>query len=349
MNMNHLKEAIDKMPAVDGLRISDGGRSPLSQATDSSVTVRYQDQTHKYRVSVRSDLTTTAVNLLAARLTPEERDGILVYAPYIGPSCAEKLRRSGIRFIDEAGHVFLQQGSLYLYVTGTNRPDEGARRPGLPDVRAFKTATLKFLYGLLTDPHLDDNPGAALINQPFRLISERTGLALGSVSNVMDDLVAGNFVTESSSGRRLLLNRRKLFERWIQDYGTRLRPRLVHGHFRPPQLRWWKDADVQSWGGRWGGEIAGAKLTGHLVPETATIYALNLPDDFIVRHDLRKDPAGSVEILRPFWKTLPAGDPSDCANPLVVYADLAASEIDRNLETAKRIYEKHLRKTIESA
>jgi hypothetical protein len=114
-------------------------------------------------------------------------------------------------------------------------------------------------------------------------------------------------------------------------------------HYRLPFPGWAEELSNVEGPGLWGGEVAGARLTGYLIPETVTIYAEYLPSDFIVKHDLRKDPAGRVEVLRPFWKGDHPYSPESCAHPLIVYADLMASEIDRNLETAQRLYEKYLR------
>ncbi len=206
------------------------------------------------------------------------------------------------------------------------------------------------MYAFLADPDLDAGEQvSSLINVPYREMKNHTGLSLGSISNAVEDLVREEYLIEIEDGKRILVNRKKLFERWVQDYGTRLRPKLVAEHYRPPRQDWWKDADVSVWGGLWGSEIAGAKLTRFLKPETATIYTYTLPHDFIVQHDLRKDPAGPVEVLKPFWNTVQQLGGGDCAHPLVVYADLAASSIDRNLETAERIYDEYLRDTIESA
>jgi hypothetical protein len=45
--------------------------------------------------------------------------------------------------------------------------------------------------------------------------------------------------------------------------------------------------------------------------------------------------------------SIPWATHEDCVHPLLVYADLIASEIDRNVETAQRVYDRHLRQIIE--
>jgi len=119
----------------------------------------------------------------------------------------------------------------------------------VPSARPFKQATLKLLFAFLADPALElDEPKKFLFNLTYREMKERTGLSLGSISNVVEDLIAEEFLVEAGSSSRMLENRQKLFERWVQDYGTRLRPKLVTGHYRPAQQNWWKDAVVSAWG-----------------------------------------------------------------------------------------------------
>lgn len=352
MDSKTLQEVLQKLPDIPGLKIDARRATPGGKMGNARLSVAYKGVRRLFNVQTRSDLNTTAVAVLASRLpSGEERSRVLIYTPYVNTTCGERLRHLGINFIDNAGHAFLQTTNLYLFVVGREPkpPRKNAAVPGVPAARAFKTATLKMVYAFLADPALDSTPDAALINRNYRDISEGTGIALGSVSNVMEDLLAAGYVVEQSPGRRLLVNRRKLFERWVQDYGTRLRSKLATSHFRAPNPRWWQSADPSPWGGVWGGEVAAARMTGFLTPETATIYADQVPDSFILENDLRKDPAGSVEILRPFWQLERRGRETGCAHPLIVYADLAATDIDRNLQAAQRIYERHIRKTVESA
>lgn len=346
-----LKQALGKIPQIDGLNLFVENPGRLAKYVDLQLVLTYKATKLRYNVNCRRDLNTTAVAILTSRLaSPQERSKYLLYAPFVNTTCAERLRQHGISFIDDCGHVFLRTPNLYLFVVG--RVQKTAKReravPGVTSPRAFKTATLKMVYAFLADPALDESPGEALLNRNYREIVERTGMALGSVSNAMEDLMAAQYVIEQSPGRRMLVNRRKLFERWVQDYGTRLRPKLVTAHFRAPNPRWWKDAAPQTWGGCWGGEVAGAKLTSFLTPETATIYGEEVPDSFVLKHDLRRDPAGGVELLRPFWRTEHQAVTSECVHPIVVYADLATSDIDRNIQTAQRIYERYIRSIVES-
>lgn len=350
-----LQEATAKLPRLEGLHLDvefleEGGEDGV----DAYLHLEYFGVERTFHVRCRNSLTTTGISVLRSSLTEEQANSLVVHAPFINPTCAGRLRENGICFLDDEGHVFLHAEGLYLFVSGP----EGSRKRvppqevprGISRARPFKSTTLKFIYAALTDPQLDaPDPAGALLNSTYRVMSARTGLSLGSISGLLEDLAAGEFLIEVEGGNRILVNRRKLLERWVQDYGMKLRPKLVQGHYHPPRSAWWQEAEIAPWGGRWGGEIAGSKLTGYLKPEVATIYAPSVPPEFIVEQDLRKDPVGTVEIITPFWPEEPSHPFDDCVHPLIAYADLALSSIDRNLETADRIYDQHLRPIVESA
>jgi len=57
---------------------------------------------------------------------------------------------------------------------------------------------------------------------------------------------------------------------------------------------------------------------------------------------LRKDPAGEIEILNQFWNYDENLGYKDLVHPILIYADLIATGNQRNIETAKMIYDEHI-------
>ena len=137
-----------------------------------------------------------------------------------------------------------------------------------------------------------------------------------------------------------------LFRSWVATYPTQLRPKILTARYKSKNPGWWKEASLAA-GALWGGEVAAAKLTGHLRPEVTTVYApKNLPE-LQARFGLRRDPEGDVEILKKFWTFEDAGP--DTVPPLLIYTDLMASGDDRNIETAEIIYDAHLARLVGEA
>lgn len=97
----------------------------------------------------------------------------------------------------------------------------------------------------------------------------------------------------------------------------------------------------------WGGEIAAARLTDYLKPETATLYldpkmGRHALTKLIATHRLRADPEGNVEILDKFWNVPTDKTQPEIVPPILVYADLVASLNPRNLEVANLLRERYI-------
>ena len=272
-------------------------------------------------------------------------EGVLV-ADYVNPVMAKRLKQENIQFFDTAGNVYLNQPPVYIYVTG-NKPSEPARAAKRTS-RAFDATGLKVLFGFLCDPDL--------VNKPYREIATQTGVALGTVGWILNDLrEAGLLIERGGTKDRRLMNKRKLLNRWVEAYPEKLKPKLLVGYFFAQDPVWWEELDIAGYGAYWGGEVAAAKYTNYLAPQVATVY---LPEaagnkllvDAKLRRlaegDLRIKP-GAVQIYRPFWPARlneAAGGKiiEGVVNPLLVYADLMATGDARNIETAEKIYEQFI-------
>ena len=298
------------------------------------------------RVFVVKAAINPAVLQLLALWRRDEPNGLLLVTRQVSDRQADILRQAGVDFLDEAGNVSISDPALFLLVTGRRAPP---RQPGSVKPRAFHLGGLKLLYALLTDPKLDDpQPYAALIGRTYRDIGIATGLAHSTVGWIMADLIRLGRVMDVEPGVRTLSGRTRILERWVQGYLEDLRPRLVLARYRPAQVDWWKDAELD--GGLWSGEVAEAKLTGTLKPGAVTIFGPAPSHSFVLRHRLQKDAQGTVEFLTTFWRRDAApGVASSCVHPLLVYADLLAIDDDRTREAAQAIYDHHLRSIIETS
>ncbi|MEA2079707.1 MAG: type IV toxin-antitoxin system AbiEi family antitoxin [Pseudomonadota bacterium] len=201
-------------------------------------------------------------------------------------------------------------------------------------------------YAFLCNPEL--------VNAPYREIADRAGVAVGTVAWVIKGLKAADFIREKGrkQGRRLV-HYRKLFDRWVETYPEKLKPKYQLGQFMAADPCWWQGIDIQNYAGYWGGEIAAAEYTDYLKPVVATVY---LPEN--TRTRLLKDARlrkvadrnghepGTVFLYQLFWPhTLNEIDTlrgEGLVHPVLVYADLVATGDTRNLEVARRLYEQHI-------
>jgi hypothetical protein len=305
------------------------------------LSVEYKAKAKRLWVEIKPNLHSAIIHRLVEleQLRPPT-EPILIVSELVSPNIAEVLRRANLNFLDAAGNANLSFGDLQVFVTGKRRK---ISMPDLKRGRVLQRNGLVLVFAFLTDPELDRNPRNALLNQPLRRISEQAGLSLGSIGQIIGELEEQGYVIEESSRERLLIDRRKLLEKWMTGYTELLRPRLRLQKYRSPSSEWWRSARADPDNALWGGEVASAKMTDYLKPEIYTLYSKGLKHDFIIRNDLRVSQSGDVEVLRPFWGNLQYAKWDDCTHPLLTYADLIGSNIERNLETAQRVYDKFLR------
>ena len=255
----------------------------------------------------------------------------LLVTGYVPPEAATRLHEVGIQFIDTIGNAFVNQPPLFIFVKG-NKPKK--KEKAVPTARLFKGVGLKVVFVLLCRPEL--------VEMPYRDLAEMTSVALGTVKNTMTELILKGFILDKGKKGKKLLNKEKLFERWTEAYPENLKPKLLMGRFRGEE-NWWKDIQLDPAFAQWGGEVAAAKLTGYLKPETITLYAdKNRLEDIVIENKLKKDPQGNVEILERFWHMDKGFGEGDTMYPLIVYADLIAIGDQRTMETARIIYEQHI-------
>ena len=66
------------------------------------------------------------------------------------------------------------------------------------------------IYALLCDEKL--------LNKPYREIARTSGIALGTVGQVIDNLKKLGFVIDMGGRGKNLINGKALFDRWCMDY-----------------------------------------------------------------------------------------------------------------------------------
>lgn len=265
----------------------------------------------------------------------------LLVADYVNPKMADKLRAADVQFMDTAGNAYINQPPVYVFVNGL-KPDPN-QTTGKAANRAFDTAGLKIIFALLCEP--------ALAAAPYRRIADRADVALGTVTHVISDLTESGFIfNRGTKNDRRLVNRRKLFHRWVEVYPERLKPRLRLGDFVADDHAWWRNFDINEYGAYWGGEVAAAGYTDYLIPEVVTIYIFpeaiqekadtRLLADAKLRKRYATEGPGVVHIYRAFWSM--GRDYPGYTHPVLTYADLVGTGDQRNLEAADIIYDKYL-------
>lgn len=312
--------------------------------------LRVRDTELHFYAEVKTNITTAEIGMILFKKT-EFPYPILLLTKHVTGRVAEQLKKNEIQFIDTAGNAYINQTPLYIFVKG-NKPPDIFRQAPLG--RAFQPTGLKVIYAFLCNPGLE--------KKPHREIAKAADVALGTITYVMKDLKEKGYLVDMGKQGRKLVKKEGLLKRWVAYYPEKLRPKLLLGRFRGPR-DWWQQRTLHPGYAQWGGEVAAAKLTKYLKPEIITIYIDSQQlSVLLIGNRLARDPEGDIEILKRFWaqtelweykpmdqeykpiiptnRGLPV--PKDMVNPILIYADLMATGDQRNIETAKVIYEKYI-------
>ncbi|MGD0887342.1 MAG: type IV toxin-antitoxin system AbiEi family antitoxin [Thermodesulfovibrionales bacterium] len=284
----------------------------------------------RYYAEIKVTVTKTQKLLLLLNRGELQYPAFLI-ARHVNNEMAEELRKNNIEFIDTAGNAFINQPPVYIFIKG-NRPTETIGQVAVK--RAFKATGLRMIFGFICNPGME--------NMTYREIAAAAGVALGTVDWIIKELKELAFIIDMGKRGLKLTQKETLLHRWVTAYPEQLRPKQILGRYRG-EPGWWQQKKLDPLRAQWGGEVAAEKMTRYLKPELITIYAAaQYLDQFLVANRLKTDITGDVEILERFWKPTVDQQPQDMVPPLLVYADLLATGNQRNLETAKMIYEQHI-------
>jgi hypothetical protein len=344
-----LEEAIHAFYDETGLRLDVIQEQVVIDGLKVDAIIKSPHHGGKLAVEVKRWAQQANLGALADQVKRLPMEGVLV-VDYINPNMGKKLKAMGVQYFDAVGNAYINQPPVYIHVTGNKQRDaQSATKKGTN--RAFEATGLKVVFGFLCDP--------LLVAATYREIAERTDVALGTVGRVLNGLKDAGFIIDRGRGKgRRLVNQRKILDRWVEAYPEKLKPKQHVGAFIADEPYWWEEIDIEKYGAYWGGELAAAKYTDYLKPQTITIY---LPKDagkkLLARAKLRKavertaDGPSIVRIYRPFWPERKKNQKNienkvkggaGLVNPILVYADLIATGDSRNLETARMIYERFI-------
>lgn len=289
----------------------------------------------QFVVEAKSAMRTSNQGLVLSQLEEirnRSNKPIILIAQYISKEAANQLKEREFNYIDIAGNAFVKKDDLVIYIEGQKRRTATLTNQS----RAFQEAGVKIIFHLLSEPeNLQDS---------YREIAQKVGVSLGSVSNVMAELEELNYLIKTKE-KRVLKNKEELLERWLVEFNTVLKPRIIRSRMKfidTDMAQNWRHTGLNQTGIDilWGGEPAGAILTDNLRPQEFTIYSnLELPE---IAKTLRlvPDKTGNVEVRQKFWQnnnwnqnTVPA---------LLIYTDLMNSGYGRNVEIANQIFENEL-------
>jgi hypothetical protein len=256
---------------------------------------------------------------------------ILLVANYITPSAKEKLREHLINYIDSFGNAYFNLDSLKLFI------EKGNAKPitkGTNDV--FTSSGAKLVFELLKNPE-------SVNTKTFRELAQICNISLGSVSKIMNGLQKEGYIIASDKTNVELIRKEALLDKWVTLINEKVLPNCIKGKYmfgRNSQNEWkYIDADIE-----WSGEPGAALLTNYLNPEKFSLFTNLDKIDLIQKAGLLPENQGNITIYKPFWNENSINNKT--VHPLLIYAQLMHDGNDRNVETAKIIYNEYIQHNI---
>ncbi len=326
-----LKEALEQFEKLTGLKAdTEWNVGNNDKGIDAIITI--PKLKFKLYAEVKLNITNQTMGGIVHRLKDSYAgDKVILITRYVTPQLADRLKELKVFFLDTAGNIYINIPEMLLFVKGnkTKMPP-----PEEKPVRAFQPAGLQLIYALLCNPGLE--------NKPYRTMAEKANIANGAVAFAIKDLKKLEYLIDMGEKGRKLKNKKELLQRWVNQYAELLRPKLFEGRYKIEDKDWWKNQDITKYNAKLGGETAAALLTKYLKPEDHIIYIDDNKGNIVLQLKLKNDPKGNVELLKKFWNFNNANEENNIVNPILVYADLLATGNNRNIETAKIIYEQEI-------
>lgn len=335
-----LKNAIEVDYEIDETQRLIGRVGGTNVIINALILLRKANFEKKYYVEVKRNINNTTVGLIAdvAKQIPEKLpEKMLIVTEYMNPNMADKMKEFNIPFIDTAGNAYINETQFYIFIKGNKAKAMGKEKIA----RAFLPTGLKLVFALLCKPDL--------INLPYRDIQRATKVALGTIGWIIRDLKEEGFLIDLGKKGKKIIEKEKLFEKWVENYNERLRPKLILGKYEARKYDWWKNVLINKYDAYWGGEVAGDIITHYLKPEVITIYIRDKRTQFlkfIVDNEIKDKYNGDIEILNAFWTQELNFINPEIVHPIIAYADLLAIGDTRNVEVARLIREEEIARFI---
>lgn len=346
--------ALERLKAVHPVQVVDLRREAPTEDRrwDGEVTLKTSHGAFRYVFEVKRHLRPQTIQHLqiwaeSSRKRWGKAMELLLLADYVNSSLGEKLREAGINFIDTAGNLFLKrEPGLYLYVEGKKPPAYTKEKP----TRLFQPSGLALLFGLLVEPES--------INHPYRQLSEVNGVALGTVGWVKRDLREQGYLEPIGKDRFRLIRKKELLDRWVQGYAARLRPKMFLGEYRDltndlhAVVEAFRLYALEHWL-PWAlsGGFGADELLHHYRGNTLTLLVESWRQTDALR-ELKWLPVigGPITVLKSFsprvFKISGNQGRHPVVHPLLIYAELLHRGTDREMETARLIYQQFLEESL---
>ena len=275
--------------------------------------------------------------LQAKQHVGKKRKPWLLFARYIPRPSAERLIRSGVNFLDQAGNMHLALGDNYVRTVLGNK--EGAA-PN--DEKSITPANIQLLFTLAASETRD---------WTVRGLAKASGVSKSNIAKLRRQLVNQGILQKIGTSFQLRSGM-DTEDRLVRGYEQVLRPKLVFNRFRSAEsssqvalekLRRLLDEHSIRWSLT--GGAAAFELQRLYKGQELVLFVDNPTETTARQMRLLPDREGPITILRSFgsathWKQI---NETMVAHPWLIYAELMSSPDPRAHEAAAEIKSEFLK------
>lgn len=288
----------------------------------------------RFRCIVKPNIT---LGDIAEKIQPADKKARTLYVTTnAAPKILELARNLDINILDCAGNfnIKYQEKNGKMVFMLANRGEKPIENNTIPKAYPiFLEAGLKIIFYLLLDKKN--------IARPYREIMDATGVAIGTVKNVIGGMIYQQFA-RIEGNKRFLINTDRLLMLWANNYGQILKPKLLLNRFvfrNEEDRRNWKTIKMPD-GMEWGGETAAALMDGYLTPGEFTVYTSVTATTIMKTGTVIPNATGDIAVYKKFWT---GEDNSNITPAILTYADLMDTANGRCIEAAQKIKENELK------
>lgn len=257
---------------------------------------------------------------------------------YINPALAQRLKEAQIQFIDRSGNAYIDQNRNFIFVKGNKKCASKVQKEHKVLGKAFGKKGLQLIYILLNEP--------TAIDLPYRELAKKAKVSLGIIGDVLSDLDNRGYIDKN---QKIILKKHALIKEWAKEYGLLLLKNLPETKYTTDNIGWYDESLLNQCNALLGGEVAANQYTHFLSSNKARVYISLENQQKLLRYGrlkkVRDDEYSPVqiELIEPSVEHEALKGPiGHLVNPLVVYAELLASNDVRNLEVAEKLYDQYL-------
>lgn len=302
---------------------------------DGILVVRTADDQYELPVELkRTYLTYATADGVLAQMKATTRKPWMLFAPYIPRPMGRYLAEHEVNYADLAGNCRLVLDQRYAtHVEGRTRERPAEERRGL------RVPGYLVLFAILAEDKL--------LDATVRGLADAAGTGKTAAAETLRRLHEENLVGEVK-GRRFIVEKKVLLDRWVAGYATHVRPRLLIGTYRtvdqdPVALERHLETALRD-KPRWafGGGAAANRLVRVFRGERTVVHLSEALLDVPKRIGAQRADHGPLVLLRAPGRVAFDGVKPRTVHPLLIYTELLVTGDPRAREAANEVWERYL-------